>query len=168
LTTVATSVVLPLALTVAVGGVTLTPMPFPPPPLEPVVIWIDAEAKTAGEVTEVAVMVTIGDDGTVAGAVYTVLAPLSVAAGLMVPQPPASEQVTVQVTPALAGSFSTVAVRVAVAPVATEVPDWLRLTVSAPAGVVMVIGTEAVLLGSVTEIAVRVTVPPAGTFAGAE
>ncbi len=70
-------------------------------------------------------------------------------------------------TPAFAGSLSTVAVRVVVAPVPTEVADWLRVTVSAPGSVVTVMGTDAVLLGSVTEIAVRVTVPPVGTFAGA-
>jgi hypothetical protein len=170
LVTVATKLPVALTRSVVVAGVTLTAIaPVPPPPPEPLaVISIDADADWLGSVTEVAVTVTTGEGvGTAEGAVKTVLAPLRVFAGLTAPQAPAVPQLTLQVTPALAGSLMTVAVKVAVPLSTTEVADWLSVTVTAPATEVTVIVAEAVLLGSVTELAVMVTVPPAGTVAGA-
>ena len=66
-------------------------------------------------VTEVAMIVTLPPVGTVAGAVYVVMLPLGVEAGLKAPQ--AAAGVQLQITPLAAESFCTVAATLAVPPV---------------------------------------------------
>lgn len=69
-------------------------------------------ADLVGSVVDVAVIVTVPPPaGTVAGAVNVVAAPLAVCASEKVPQAPALPQVTVQSTPAFAGSLLTVATK---------------------------------------------------------
>src|SRR5215469_16038030 len=65
-------------------------------------------------VTEVAMMVTLPPVGTVGGAVYVVMLPLGVEAGLKAPQAVAGVQL--QLTPPAAESFCTVAATLAVPP----------------------------------------------------
>jgi hypothetical protein len=72
-------------------------------------------------VTDVALTVTVLPLGTADGAVYVVAAPLAVPVGLKLPHAPELPQVTDQVTPALAESLLTVAVRDCVALVCREV-----------------------------------------------
>jgi hypothetical protein len=79
-----------------------------------VVIEIVEDWLTPWLLVDVAVTVTLPAP---AGAVKVVFAPLAVCPGLNVPQDPAVGP-HVQSTPALAASFCTVAVNVAVAPVA--------------------------------------------------
>jgi len=80
----------------------------------PAVIEIVEDWLTAWLLVDVAVTVTLPAP---AGAVKVVFAPLAECAGLNVPQVPAVGP-QLQSTPALAASFCTVAVKVAVAPVA--------------------------------------------------
>ncbi len=82
-----------------------------------------AVADLVPSVTEVAVMVT---EAAAAGAVYVVAVPLPVLVGLNVPQEPLGAQL--QVTPAFALSFVTVAVIEAVAFVTREVGAPLSAT----------------------------------------
>jgi hypothetical protein len=70
-------------------------------------IWTVFCAVFVESVTEAAVMTTCPPDGTVPGATYVVLAPLAVEVGVNVPHAPAGVQL--QLTPALALSFVTVA-----------------------------------------------------------
>ena len=77
-----------------------------------------AEADFVGSVTEVAVTVTVLGVGIAVGAVYVVGAPLAVPVGLKEPHGEVP-QVTVQLTPLL--SLVTTAVRLAVAPVTSDV-----------------------------------------------
>jgi hypothetical protein len=95
--------------------------------------------------------------------------PLAVGVGLTLPQAPAPwlAQVTVQVTPALAESLLTVAVKGVVAPVTTLMVGGVTLTLIDPLAGVTVMVALAETVGSVTEVAVTVTVPPLGTAAGA-
>ena len=79
---------------------------------------IVAEADFVVSVTEVAVTVTVLGVGIAVGAVYVVGAPLAVPVGLKEPHGEVP-QVTVQLTPLL--SLVTTAVRLAVAPVASDV-----------------------------------------------
>ena len=69
-------------------------------------------------VTEVAMMVTLPPAGTVAGAVYVVMPPLGVEAGVKPPQ--AATGVQLQLTPPAAESFWTVAATLAVPPVPSD------------------------------------------------
>jgi hypothetical protein len=62
-------------------------------------------------VVDVAVMVTVPPVGIALGAVNVVEAPLAVCAGENEPQAPTLPQLTVQSTPAFAGSLLTVAIR---------------------------------------------------------
>ena len=64
---------------------------------------------------DVAVMVTVLPAGTATGAVKVVVEPLAVCVGEKEPQAGALPQVTVQSTPALAGSLLTVATKGALA-----------------------------------------------------
>ena len=80
------------------------------------VMEIFETAVAAWLLVDVAVMVTVSG---AAGAVYVVLAPLAVCAGLKVPQDAAGEQL--QSTPAFAESLETVAESVAVPFAASEV-----------------------------------------------
>ena len=77
-----------------------------------------AEADFVVSVTEVAVTVTVLGVGIAVGAVYVVGAPLAVPVGLKEPHGEVP-QVTVQLTPLL--SLVTTAVRLAVAPVTSDV-----------------------------------------------
>ena len=100
-------------MTLAVVGEIETPVPR---------IVTVAAADSVGAVTDVAITVTVGFAGTVAGAVNVAGLPLAVVVGAMVPQP--GEQavppcVNVQVTPLLLGSFATVAVNCCVPFIAT-------------------------------------------------
>jgi hypothetical protein len=110
------------------------------------------------------VMVTLPPDGTAAGAVYVVVAPLTVWAGLTEPQLP-PPQLSAQSTPAFAESFVTAAASVAWADVCKELGgDCVKVT---EMGGRMDKLATAVLVGSATDVAVRVTVFPDGTDAGA-
>src|SRR5580692_585139 len=67
-----------------------------------------------GSVVDAAVIVTVPPVGIAEGEVNEVAAPLAVCAGVKVPQPPGVLQVTVQSTPAFAGSLVTAAIKLAV------------------------------------------------------
>jgi hypothetical protein len=82
-----------------------------------------ATAVLVESVTDDAVMVIEAGLGTVAGAVYTVAAPLAVFAAEKAPQC-ALPQATLQATPAFALSLLTMAVRLAVLPASTESGGW--------------------------------------------
>ena len=117
---------------------------------------------------DVAVIVTVLPDGSVAGAVKTIGLPLTVCAGvrLNVPQPgAATAQVTVQSTPLPMLSFVTVAITVAV-PLTGIALGGAMLSVTEITGTVTVIMALANLVPSVTEVAVIVTAV-AGTTVGA-
>jgi hypothetical protein len=92
------------------------------------VMVIDTEADLVVSAAEVAVTVTMFPVGTAAGAVNMVveLFPVELV-GFTAPQA-APPQCTVQLTPAPLLSFVTTAVRVAVAPTATEVGRFEMLT----------------------------------------
>ncbi len=123
-----------------------------------------AVAILVGSVTDVAVMVTVPPEGTVAGAVKVVVAPLAVCAELSEPQLDPL-QLTAQSTPAFAASLATAALIVACAPTCKEVGgDRLKVT---EIGVRMVNVAEAVFVGSAVEVAVMVTEFPAGMEVGA-
>ena len=95
------------------------------------------------------------------GAVYTVVAPLAVVAGLKLPQVPAGVQLHVMLP--FAGSFMTVATIFAV-------PDTPRLAGGAVEKVTAIpreMVPETDLLPSDTEVAVMVTLPPDGAVIGA-
>ena len=111
-----------------------------------------------------AVIVTVLDDGTEAGAVNVVPIPLAVCRGLSVPQL-GLPQVSAQSTPEFEPSFETTAITVAEVEVCTvEGGAWLK---AMETGAVIVTAAEAVLVGSVTEVAVTVTGLTAGSEAGA-
>ena len=94
--------------------------------------------------------------------------PLAVEAELKEPHPPEVPHVTVQVTPPLAESLLTTAVRLVVVATASDVGGvGLSATVIDVDAAVMVMVAEAVLVVSVTEVAVTVTVPEVGTAEGA-
>lgn len=115
---------------------------------------IVAEVAAKGLATEVAVSVSVKSlAGGVPGAVYVVVAPLSVEAGETAPQG-AGEQDNVQVTPLLLASFPTVAVNCAVDAASTVAV--VGATVTATDGTVIV--AEADLVASAAEVAVRVTI----------
>lgn len=146
--TVAINCCMALTATLAVGGATETVIPT-----TVAVAEFDLDVSD----TEVAVIVTIGLAGRVAGAVYVAGAPLGVAAGAIVPQPgehgaPACARV--QVTPRLPASLLTVAVKFCVPPTGTlALPGE---TATAMAGTVIV--AEPDLVVSAAEVAVMVTV----------
>ena len=121
---------------------------------------IAAEAEIVALLTPVAVRVTVKSvSGGAVGALYVVVAPLLVATGETVPQG-AVAQDTVQVTPPLAGSLTTVAEICVVVPAGTvELP--LRATEIAipPATVTLV---SAATAGLLADFAVMVTVRSAG------
>jgi hypothetical protein len=80
-----------------------------------------AEADFVVSVTDVAVTVTVLGLGIVVGAVYVVAVPLAVDVGLKEPHDPPPPQLTVQVTPPFLVSLVTTAVRLVVAPTASDV-----------------------------------------------
>jgi hypothetical protein len=76
-------------------------------------------------------------------------------------------QVTDQVTPALALSLATVAVKATLVAAASEAGGLLRVTVIGLLGAVIVMVVEADLVESETEVAVTATVAGLGAEAGA-
>lgn len=125
---------------------------------------IVAEAVFVPSVTEVAVSVTVGDVGTLAGALYVteVVVTLVSVPQVGVQTPPPCE--SAQVTPALAGSFEAVAVKFCVVLI-TTVAD-VGETETVMAGTVIV--AEPDFVASALETAVRVTVRSlSGGVAGA-
>ena len=95
-----------------------------------------------------------------------VAVPLGVVVGLKLPHC-ALPQVTDQVTPALALSFATVAVKAAAAEAAREAGGLLSVTVMGALGVEIVMAAEADCVESAMEVAVTVTVAGLGAVAGA-
>ena len=75
-------------------------------------------------------------------------------------------QMTVQLTPALLGSFVTVAARLILLPMSTK-DGGVEVKVTAMGGGVMVMVVETNLKLSLAEVAVTVTVFPVGTAEGA-
>jgi hypothetical protein len=136
---------------------------------------ITAVTNAAGFAVELAVMETESPPvGTVAGAVYTMAAPLAVWAGLPglnVPQPFAPfEQLTVQSTPRFKGSLDTIATMLAVALVTNVLGGAPAPTANAmerEAVGVTVRFVVTVWVGSATEVAVIVTLRLDVTMAGA-
>jgi hypothetical protein len=125
-----------------------------------------AEADLVVSETEVAVTVTVAGVGTAAGAENVVAVPLGVVAGLKLPHCELP-QVTDQVTPALALSLATVAVRAALVVAATDVGGLVSVTAIGALGTEIVMVAEADLVESVTEVAVTATVAGLGAEAGA-
>jgi hypothetical protein len=95
-----------------------------------------------------------------------VAVPLGVVVGLKLPHC-ALPQVTDQVTPALALSFATVAVKAALVVAAREAGGLLSVTVIGALGVEIVMVAEADFVESVTDVAVTDTVAGLGAEAGA-
>ena len=116
--------------------------------------------------TEVAVTVTVRFAVTGAGGVYMVGAPLAVLAGLSVPQAVA-EQVAIQSTPPLVGSFATVAVMERVCPSANACGVLGESVTKIGGGRVTLTLSDADFVGSVPEVAVTVIARVAVTVAGA-
>ncbi len=114
-------------------------------------------------------MVTGFVGGSEKGAVYVVVDPLAVVAGLKVPHAPGVllPQVAVQSTPAFVRSPVTVAPSVAVLLSASDVGTARVIMTSITGDAVMVAAAEALVAPSVTEVAVMVTTPPVGAVAGA-
>jgi hypothetical protein len=95
-----------------------------------------------------------------------VAVPLAVEVGAKLPQAVAL-QVTVHLTPALALSLLTTAVRLVVEPAASDIGGvGFRATEMGGAALIVIVA-EAVLVVSVTEVAVTVTVAGLGTALGA-
>jgi hypothetical protein len=116
---------------------------------------------------DVAVMVTVPPVGTALGAMYAVAEPLAVWAGSNLPHAPAEPQLTVQSTPAIDGSFDTVAESATLACVVAEPGGVVvKATVTLLGGGMIVTMALAEALALVAEVAVTVTVP-LGTLAGA-
>jgi hypothetical protein len=95
-----------------------------------------------------------------------VAAPLAVVVGLKLPHDELPH-VTLQVTPALAESPVTVAMTLAVAPVASDEGGGVVSETEIAGAVVMVMEAVADFVGSDREVAVTVTTPAPGTVAGA-
>lgn len=121
-----------------------------------------AEASTPESVAEVAVSVTCRlPAGGAVGAVYVVASPLAVEAGETLPHAVCGHE-TLQLTPAFAASFATVAENGEVAPncSVTEVRDNDTVTAGT------VITTDADWVASLTDVANNVTVSPVLCEAG--
>jgi hypothetical protein len=130
-----------------------------------VVMVMLAVAVFVRSVTEVAVIVTVLPVGIVAGAEKSVATPLAVPAALKAPQALALPQVTIQVTPAFAGSLATKAVIPIPLEACRDPSLGPKLTaIGAAAVIVMVAWADCVV--SVTEVAVTVTGPPVGITVG--
>jgi hypothetical protein len=111
-----------------------------------------AEAIASGSPTEVAVTITCRSPAGGGGALYVVAAPLAVVVGETLPQG-AVAHVTVQVTPLLLGSFTSVAVTCPVALASTL--GVAGVTVTPTEGTITV--AEADFVVSVAEVPVTVT-----------
>jgi len=120
-------------------------------------------------VTEVAVNVTVGGDGRLAGAVYVTAVPEALAVGATVPHvaplQPAPDNV--HVTPLFTVSFVTVAVKGALVAKSTLCGVGATVTPIGPAGDVTVIPAAACLVGSDTDVATSTTSAGLGIVAGA-
>lgn len=146
-------------------GVTVTPVP----PLRTVVTVMVADAVFVVSVTEVAVNVTVGGTGMLAGAVYVTATPEALEAGATVPhvaplQPTPERD---HVTPLPAVSLATVAVNACAAPARTLAVASDRVTPTGADAAATVMVAAVVLVASATEVAVNVTVAGLGTLAGA-
>ena len=131
------------------------------------VIITVAFAVFVESVADVAVIVTLPPVGTVAGAVYTVAAPLAVDVGLKDPQAPAGVLgVQLHTTGNAAESFVVVAAIDAVVPICIA-PGGGVVSVIVITGPVIVTVALLVLVLSLTDAAVIVTLPPDGIAAGA-
>lgn len=128
------------------------------------VIITVAFAVFVESVADVAVIVTLPPVGTVAGAVYTVAAPLAVGVTLNEPQEPLGVQL--HTTGNAAESFVVVAAIDAVDPVCIA-PGGGVVSVIVITGPVIVTVALLVLVLSLTDAAVIVTLPPDGIAAGA-
>jgi hypothetical protein len=129
-----------------------------------------AAAVLETSLTDVAVKVTAGGAGRLTGAVYVTAAPDALDAGATVPHvaplQPAPD--SVQLTPAFAESFVTVAVKLAVPPAATVAVVCDKLTAIGAGGAgATVIAAAAVFVASDTDLAVSVTLAGVGALAGA-
>jgi hypothetical protein len=138
------------------------------PPLA-VVTVIVAEAVFVPSATEVAFNVTVAGVGTLPGAVYVTAEPEALVVGETVPQaaPLQPVPVTVHVTPLLAESLATVAVKACVPFTVTLAVVSDKVTVIGAAAVVTVIVADADFVVSATDVAFSVTVAGLGTAAGA-
>jgi hypothetical protein len=120
-------------------------------------------------VIEVAVSATVAGLGSVDGAEYVTAAPDAVLVAESVPhvaplQPAPDND---HVTPLVAASFVTVAVKLAVPPIIRPTVVCERVTAMAGGAAVIVIDVAEVFVPSVTEVAVNVTLAGFGTLAGA-
>jgi len=119
--------------------------------------------------TDVAFRVTIAGLGTAVGAVYVTATPEALDAGATTPHatPVQPIPVTAQVTPLLAESPVTVAVKACVPLTVTLAADSERVTATGGGVAVNVIVVLADLVVSAIDAALSVTVAGAGTAAGA-
>jgi hypothetical protein len=138
-------------------------------PVTTAVIVIVVAAVFVGSVTEVAVNVTVGVAGMLAGAMYVTAAPEALDVGVTVPHaaPVQTAPASDQVTPLPAASFATVAVNACVAPTWTLAVVSKSVTLTAVEAPVTMIVAVPFLDPSATDVAVSVTIAGLGTLAGA-
>jgi hypothetical protein len=132
------------------------------------VIVMVAVANLVGSDTEVAVSVTVGGVGTFAGAVYVTAAPDALAGATVphaAPTQPAPDNA--HVTPLFAGSFATVAVKLAVEPTVRLAVVCESVTAITWGAAVTVMTAEEVFDPSATEVAVSMMLTGFGTLEGA-
>ncbi len=130
-------------------------------------IAIVADADFVLSETDVAVIVTVADAGTAAGAVYVVAAPLAVVAVLKLPHCELPH-VTDQLTPAFFVSLLTTAATLVAAPAVSEGAGLVpNATTIDGGGALIVIVADTLFVLSETDVAVMVSVPDAGAAAGA-
>jgi hypothetical protein len=130
---------------------------------------IVAAALLLVSVIDLAVSVTVGGAGTVAGAVYVIAAPAALDATDNVPQAALVQPapVNVHVTPLFCASFFTVAVTLCVFPLCTDALDGATDTLICATAPIIVTCAVSSAVGWAWEIAVMVTVGGAGTVFGA-
>ena len=158
LLTVAVKFCVKLTVTVAVVGATATEIAGS--------IVIVAEKLFVPSATEVAVMLTVAGDGTLAGAVYVIATPDALELAESVPQvlPLHPVPLSVQFTPLFCESFVTVAVKLCVFVTFTLADVGAMATEIAGSTVIV---AEKLFVPSATEVAVMLTAAGEGTAAGA-
>src|SRR5208283_3868677 len=125
---------------------------------------ITAETFFEGSVVEAPVTVTVPPVGMVIGAVKSVREPPAVWLKVNSPQAPALEHATLQSTPALSGSFATVAASIALVPLVRAGGGGSEVKVTeTTVPVPTVTFADANRVASFAAVAVIVTVPSAGT-----
>jgi hypothetical protein len=163
LATVAAKFCVPLTETVVDVGDSVTMITGPAG-----VTVIVAAADFVPSATDVAVSVTFAGVGTVPGAVYVTAAPDALLVVESVPQvDPLQPPDKAQVTPLVALSFATAAVKFALAPTITLAVVCDRATLIGAAAAVTVIAPDETFVPSATDVAVTVTLGGLGTLAGA-